>query len=826
MRAPYPNIMIRELRLALRTLAKSPGFLALAVLTMALGIGAVTVLFSFTESVLWRPLPFTDSERLVRILEQNLKRRSSASSVSTRSFASARDRVQTLEGLAALSGGQSHNLTGRGIAERVSTKNISAGFFETLRVQPALGRTFAREDERAGTNRVVILSHDFWKRTFEGSPAVVGQDLKLDGETCTVAGVMPAGLRLEFAGDPDVFLPLRTGGLGLSQDRRELVVIGRIKPGISLGQVTGEIHSIAGRLAEEYPQANANWDAIVENLRESFTRYNRRNLFLYLGFSGLVLLIACANVAGLLLVRFVGRQKEFALRTALGASRASLLRQTLAETAWIAIPGGVAGAILASWGVAGMRAILPEGQYVRASQISMDLRTLAFVLAVSLVSAFLFALSPAFSGSRLNLDRALRDWGKSVASNPRASRRIDVLIVAEVTLAFLLVFGAGLFLSTHARLQQVQLGFEPRGVLTMRIAPASGALSDPEKLLRFQRQLLQKTKEVAGVERAALASSLPLLSAMSVNFASAKGQRPANGEEPWSLVRAVSPDYFRVMGISLLTGRAFTEQDSKSAPRVAIVNENLARRVFGAENPVGKELVILAGGDPSIPLGTMQIVGLASNTKEAGLNEIVFNDIYCPMEQNPARSMYLVAKAPGLSEQVIGNLRRDLQSLDPEDAVYGIATMEQRIGDSLAGERFTLTLVSAFAGLALLLAGVGVYGAIGYAVAQRTREFGLRMALGARPRAILRLTLKRTARLTLAGAGCGLGLALIVGKLVEKSLYLVPGEHAGMLYGVGIHDPASLAGAAVSLLALAALAGLVPAVRAAKVDPLVALRHE
>ena len=440
--------MIRELRLALRTLAKSPGFLALAVLTMALGIGAATVLFSLTESVLWRPLPFADSERLVRVLEQNLKRRSSASSVSARSFASARDRVQTLEGLAALSVGQSHNLTGRGIAERVSTRNISAGFFETLRVQPALGRTFGREDERAGTNRVVILSHDFWKRTFEGSPAVVGQDLKLDGETCTVAGVMPAGLRLEFAGDPDVFLPLSTGGLGLSQDRRELVVIGRIKPGISLGQVTGEIHSIAGRLAEEYPQANANWDAIVENLRESFTRYNRRNLFLYLGFSGLVLLIACANVAGLLLVRFVGRQKEFALRTALGASRASLLRQTLAETAWIAIPGGVAGAILATWGVAGMRAILPEGEYVRASQISMDLRTLAFVLAVSLVSAFLFALSPAFS--RLNLDRALRDWGKSVASNPRASRRIDVLIVAEVTLAFLLAWrGIAGFLATR-----------------------------------------------------------------------------------------------------------------------------------------------------------------------------------------------------------------------------------------------------------------------------------------------------------------------------------------------------------------------------------------
>jgi predicted permease len=820
------TMMIRELRLALRALTKSPGFLALAVLTLALGIGTATVLFSVTESVLWRPLPFADSERLVRVFEQNLKRTSAGGPVSALNFSDWRDRVRTLDGLAAMSSGQSHNLTGRGIGERVSTKSVSAGFFETLRVQPALGRTFRREDERAGTNGLVILSHDFWQRAFDGSPAVVGQHLKLDGERCTVIGVMSTGFRLEFAGDPDVFLPLPVTGSGLRRDSRELMVLGRTRPGISLSQATGEIQRVAGGLAAEYPQANANWGASVENLRESFTRYHRLNLFLYLGFSGLVLLIACANVASLLLVRFVGRQKEFALRTALGASRASLLRQTLAETAWIAIPGGTVGAMLAAWGVEGMRAILPEGEFSRSGQISMDLRALAFVLAVSLACAFVFALAPAVTGTRLNLDGALRDWGRSLAGNPRASRRIDVLIGAEVTLAFLLMFGAGLFLGTHARLHQVRLGFDPRGVLTMQIAPGSEARSNPQKLLGLHREILHKTESLAGIQRAALASSLPLLSAHSVNFALADGPRPAHGEEPWSLVRAVSPEYFRVMGIPLLRGRGFTEQDSPSAPRVGIINENLARRMFGAENPVGKDLAILAGGDTSIPLGPMRIIGLASNTKEAGLDEVVFNDIYCPMAQNPARSMYLVAKTPGLPEPVIRSLRHDLQSLDPEDAVYNLATMEDRIRDSLTGERFNLTLVSVFAGLAVLLAGVGVYGAIGFAVAQRTREFGLRMALGARPRAILRLTLKRTVRLTLAGAGCGLGLALIVGTLVEKALYLVPGEHGGMLYGVGIHDPASLAGAAGSMLGLAALAGLVPAVRAARVDPLKALRHE
>jgi len=817
--------LLHELRVAWRTLAKGPGFLTLAILTLTLGIGAATVLFSVTESVLWRPLPFADAERLVVVSEQNLRGPGSGGSVSALNFRDWRVGIQTLQDLSAMTWGESHNLTGRHIGERVQSKSVSSGFFETLRVQPAMGRTFRRDEEKPGGNRSVILSHDFWQRHFAASPAVLGQNLKLDGEPSTVVGILPANFHLEFVNDPDVFLPLNLVDPAQRRDARVLVVVGRIKPGVTLSQAGGEVDMLARRLAAEYPQNNANWGASVDNLREHFTRFYRRDLFLYLGFAGLVLLIACANVAGLLLVRFVGRQKEFSLRTALGASRASLLRQSLAETAWIAIPGGIGGALLAAWGVVGIRAVLPASRFARSEQISMDLRALAFAVAVAVASAFAFALLPALMASKLNLDAALRDWGKSVAANPRSSRRISLLIAAEVTLAFVLLFAAGLFLSSNGRLHQVRLGFDPHGVLTMRISPGSKPGSN-SAMLTFYRQVQLKTQAVAGIERAALVSSLPLNSAPSVYFAPADRPRPAHGEEPFSLARVVSPGYFRVMDVPLLGGRAFTDEDSEAAPRVVIVNENLAHRVFGTENPLGKELTILPAGNSSIATGTGEIVGLAGNTKEAGLDEVVFNDIYFPLAQAPQRVMTVVAKTSAPASAIVASVRHDLQALDPDGALYSLVTMEEFISQSLVGERFNLMLVSVFAGLAVLLASVGIYGAISFSVAQRTREFGLRMALGARPGSLLGLTLTRTARLVLSGAGCGLVLALVLGALLQKALYLAPGEHGGLIYGVGVHDPASLAGAAAVVLVVAALAGLAPACRAAKADPLAALRHD
>jgi putative ABC transport system permease protein len=586
------------------------------------------------------------------------------------------------------------------------------------------------------------------------------------------------------------------------------------------------MESVAARLAAEHPKDDAGWDVRVENLRQSFTKYNSTVLYLFLGFAIFVLLIACANVAGLQLVRAVGRQREYALRVALGARRAALVRQAMAETAWIALPGGAAGALLAAWGLAGLRAVMPPGSLARATHISMDLPALAFVLAVSLSVTFLMAMTPVLLTRKMNLDSALREGSKSVAATPQTQRRLNALIAAEMALSFVLLFGAGLFIGSHSRLKQVALGFDPHDVLTMRITAGGRQRSSPSTQIAFYREALRRAANTGGVRQVALASGLPLAGGEWVPYAVPGHPLLPQGTEPESLVRIVSAGYFEVLRIPLLAGRTFTGMDSELGARVAIVNENLARRAFGGQNPIGKTLVIRPGGDSSIPPGPVEIIGLAPNTSELALNEVPFEDVYLPFAQNPQRTMSLAAKTSGPAAGIAASLRRDLQSLDPDSALYNPGTMDEALAEQFRGERFRLMLVSIFAAMAALLAAVGVYGAISFSVAQRTREFGLRMALGAMPAAIRRLTLARTTRLTLTGAGCGLGVAIILGQFLKSALYLVPHQHSGLIYGVGILDPLSLVGAAAIVLALAATASLVPAGRAARVEPSAALRDE
>jgi putative ABC transport system permease protein len=820
-----------ELRVALRTLTRAPGFLLLALLTLALGIGATAALFSITESVLWRPLPFPDSERLALLSEHNAKTRPMGSPASAANFLDWRDRAQSFQGLGAISyDGQSHTLTGAG--ERVRSLGISAGFFETLGVQPALGRTFRREEE-TGAAPVAVLTDAFWRAHFGGAPDTVGRTLQLDRQPYTIVGVLPADFHLESvvyspddASDQQLFVPLDFTGARSQRGDRELAVIGRVKPGVSPAAAAAEMDSLSRRMAAEHPVDDAGWDVRIDNLRQSFTRYNRTVLYLFLGFAVFVLLIACANVAGLQLVRAVGRQREYALRVALGARRAALLRQALAETAWIALPGGAAGALLAAWGLAALRAIMPPGYLARASHISMDLPALAFVLAVSLSITFLVAMTPVLLTRKMDLDTALREGSKSVAATPRTQRRLNALIAAEMALSFVLLFGAGLFLGSHARLKQVALGFDPHDVLTVRITAGGAQRISPGAQRAFYRELMRRAADTGGIRQVALASDLPLAGGEGILYNVAGHPLPPRGEEPESLVRIVSPGYFDLLRIPLVAGRAFTGMDSELAPRVAIVNENLVRNAFAGQNPIGKVLDILPGGDSSIPVGPVEIVGLASNTRELGLNEVEFEDIYLPFAQNPQRSMSLAAKTAGPAAGIAASLRRELQSLDPDSALYNPRALDDALAQQFRGERFHLMLVSIFAALAALLAAIGIYGAIAFSVAQRTREFGLRMALGAMPAAIRRLTLARTTRLTLAGVGCGLAASLILGQILRSALYMVPHQHNGLIYGVGIRDPVSLCAAAAIVLALAAIASLAPAERAARVEPSAALRDE
>ena len=811
---------LSELRLALRTLARSPGFFALAATTLALGIGAATVVFSVANSVLWRLLPFPDSERLVQISERNPSR-PWQSGVTAPNFLDWRNRVRSFASVALRDWGSAHNFTGPESTERVRVDAVSSGFFETLGVAPALGRSFRVEEEQPGKNRIAILGYELWKRQFHADPGAVGALIKLEDEAYLVVAVLPATFRLDFERDPDLYVPLTFSRENLDRSSKVLAAIGRLNRGTTLMQAGAEMDAIAGELALQHPDTNGNSGAAVQNLRESYTKFSQDRLQIFLGFGGLVLLIACANVTSLLLVRLAGRQRECAVRMALGANRTALLRGAIAENFWIALPGGTAGAILAAWGVEGVRKFLPPDTFPRSADISMDVTALLFALGVAALTTLAFAIAPALLASRLDTDTALRDGSKSVTDSPRLRRRIGILIATELTLAFVMLFGAGLFISSYRRLERVPLGFVRQNLVTMRVLPGAHA-----NTLAFYSHALETVGNIPGIHPVALASGLPLVGAGIVYFERADRPALVRGKEPDSLVRVVSPDYFRVLGTQLLRGRAFNPQDSASAPRVAIVNETLAARWFPGEDSIGKELAILRGGDSTVATGKVRIVGLASNIKEGGLDEVVFNDIYLPFAQNPSKSMYILAKTDGKAESFIPPVRQALQALDREEAVYNVATMEDRVGDSLRGARFNLTWISLFAALSVLLASVGVYGAIALSVAQRRREFGLRMALGAHPRAILKLALVETARLGFTAIACGVLLALALGQLLKSALYLAPGKHVGMIYAVSLHDPASLAAATVLMLALAAMSAVGPARRASRTDPLVVLRHQ
>jgi putative ABC transport system permease protein len=801
-------LFVTDLRQALRTLTRNPGFFALTVATLTLGIGANTALFSVANSVLWRPLPFPEPERLVLITEQNIKKPGPPRQATSANFEEWRRRARSFESVAAFEWPRRHTISGSGFAERVAVSAISDGYFETLGVRPSLGRIF-KSGERG-----VILSDRLWRRVFD-SVDVLGRVVKIEGESYTVTGVMPRDFRHDVMADPDVFVRL-------DRESESLAVIGRLRGGVSARQASAEMRGISVELARESPLANANWAATAENLRVAFTKFSQGKVRLFLGFGGFVLLIACANVAALLLVRFVARQGEFAVRMALGANRRKLLRHALAESVWIAFPGGVGGAILAAWGVAAIQKFMPPGTMVRSENISLDLTAMVSVLVVSLLATFLFGLLPAAMGAKADVEIALREGSHSVSASPGARRRIAVLMGVEVTLAVVLLYGAGLFVSSYYRLQRVELGFDTRGVLSMRISPGVKQRANADALRAFYRQAIEKVSGVGGVREAAVANGMPLDYPTGVALSTPDRPHPASGEEHSTLARIVSPGYFHLMGISLLQGRWFTEQDSETAQRVGIMNENLAREMFGAQNPVGKDVVVI-GGDSAIAVGTVRIVGLAHNVKELGQDEVPFADIYLPFAQNPSASIYVFAKAEASAAPLI---RTEVQSLDPEDAVFDLKTLDEYVYTLLRGARFNLGMVGVFAGFAVLLASVGIYGAISFSVAQRSREFGLRMALGARPRSIVWDTLLHTARLALAGSIAGVAIALVLGEMMKSALYMAPHEHSGLIYGVGVRDPASFAAAIGLVLLLAAIAGIFPASRAARVSPLTALRGE
>jgi putative ABC transport system permease protein len=800
--------LVQDLRYGFRMLWKSPGFTIVAVITLALGIGANTAIFSVVNSVLLRPLPYPDADRLVYLQAVNPAKGITDSNISPPDFADWKNQNQTFEDMTAfLTGGAI--LSGDTEPERVPAAYVTASFLPVLGVKPAIGRNFLLEEDREGNDRVAIISHALWQRRFGADPGVVGRQINVGGESATVIGVMPADF--EFMQPVDMWRPLAVEMTKERRDNRYLQVLARLKPGVSIEQAQTQINTITERLSQSYVETNSNWGARLTGLHDLMVAGVRPALLLLLGAVGFVLLITCANVANLLLARAAARQKEIAVRAALGASRLRVVRQLLTESLLLSTVGGGVGLLLGIWLTDFLVSISPANT-PRLETVHLDGRVLLFTLAVTFLIGLLFGLAPAWQASRVNLNEALKEGGRGFSEGWRRNRVRKVLVVSEVALSLMLLIGAGLLVKSFLLLRGTDAGFDAENVLTMRVSLPSLKYKGKQKAEFFER-LAERVAQLPGVESVGATLSLPLNgSNISVGRSFIPDGRPLTPEESINARYSVTtPGYFGAMKIPLVAGRQFTERDREDAPQVVIVNETLARRYFPNENAIGKRIKIWR--DEQFP---REIVGVVGDTKATVLEDEATPQMYVPHAQDPSwGGMSLVVRSSSKPVALTSAVRAAVLSLDPDQPVFSIKTMEDVVAASVATRRISMLLLSGFAGLALLLAALGVYGLISYSIAQRTHEIGLRMALGAQSRDVLGLVLRQGMSLVLVGVCLGLVAAFALTRVMKS-----------LLYEVSATDPLTFAGVALLLIVVALVACLIPARRAMRVDPMVALRYE
>ena len=796
----------QDLRYGIRMLLKRPGFAALAALTLAVGIGANTAIFSVVNAVILRPLPYADPDRLLLIRETKLPQFPEFA-IAPGNFLDWQSQNEAFEQTEAFRT-FFYNLTGEGEPERLRASRITAGMFAMLGAQPTLGRDFLAEEDRPGSDGVAILSYGLWQRRFGGNPQIVGQQMTLNGRGYTVIGVMPATLRF-LDRNAELWTPMAF----TEQDRQNhgghfISAVARLKPGITLEQAQSNLSTIAARLEQQYPSSNAGWGVKLTPLFEAAVGQMRPTLLVLLGAVALVLLIACANVANLLLARASSRHKEIAIRSAMGAGRWRIVRQLLTESLVLAIVGGALGVLLAYWGLDLLLSLAPQN-LPRMADVSLDGRALGYTLGLTLLTGVIFGLAPALQSSNPDLNESLKEGGRGSTSGRRQGVR-SLLVVTEIALALMLLAGAGLMLKSFWRLQQVDPGFKPENALVVNInLPATKYAEDAQQSAFFQ-QLLERTAALPGVQSVGATQSMPLIGDYILGLVIEGRPEPAPGEEPSTNYYAVSPDYFRAMGIPLLRGRSFTEQDRAGAPRVAIINETLARRFFPDEDPIGKRIHVTNG-----PETFREIVGIVGDVRQYGLEREPPAQAYEPYLQEPFAGMSLVVRAAADPANLSAAIRQEVFALDKDQPVASVRTLEEVLAASVAQRRFSMTLLGVFGGIALLLASVGIFGVMNYTVAQRTHEIGIRMALGAQRRDILRLVVGQGMTLTLVGVALGLVAAFAGTRLM-----------ASLLYGVSATDPLTFTGVALLLALVAFLACYLPARRAMKVDPMIALRYE
>ncbi|HEX2268654.1 MAG TPA: ABC transporter permease [Pyrinomonadaceae bacterium] len=805
------NTLFRDLRYGLRSLLRQPAFTVVAVITLALGIGANTAIFSLVNAVLLRALPFENPEQLVSV--GKAAGQGGLPGLAGFQYLAWKEKSNSFEDLAAYTD-NNFNLVGNGEPERISCAQVTASLFPTLGVQPLVGRTFLPEEDRSGQNQVAVVSEGFWQRRYGRDASLVGRTIQLDDKNYTVVGVMPSSFR--FPGDFEIWLPLALDPIRETQgDFFSLVeVIGRLKPEVMVQQAHNELNIISRQASTELKEPVSPSSLEIHPLHQQLVGGVRLTLLVLWGGVALVMLLACANVANLMLARTVSRQREMAVRVAVGARRWQLIRQLLGESLILGIVGGALGLLLALWGVSAIASLVPEGfasSVHNLNAIALDWRVFGFTLAISLFMALVFGLFPALSGSRPDLLKVLRESStRNLMSFGLRSMR-GWLVVTELALALILLLGAGLLVRSFRQLTAVDLGFNRENVLMARINLPRSVYRTEQQTSAFNQQLIERVKALPGVESTGTINHTPLSGFGVIVFTGIEGQPPPNQEKDLPIgVGTVSPDYFRTLQIPLISGRVYDERDRADAPKVAIVNQAFAQRYFPRGDVLGKRVGF--GCEGSL---CTTIVGVVGNVKQESITADVSPEMYVPFSQMPMNGMTLFVRTTGNPMDLAQALRREVFAIDRNQPVFSVKTLDQRVVETIAFSRLLMLLFSGFALLALVLACVGIYGIVSYSVSQRTREIGIRMALGARAADVLRLVLKNGMTLVLSGIVIGIAGALALTRFL-----------ATLLFGVTPTDTLTFVVVSLVLIIVALIACLIPARRATKVNPLEALRYE
>jgi putative ABC transport system permease protein len=811
---PLIETFLQDTRYAFRMLRKNPGFTAVAVLTLALGIGANTAIFSVVYAVLLKPLPYANPDQLFNVFQAKPQEGVGGTGWSYANFAELREQNRVFSDTA---GAQQHQLTltGRGEPAVVNTSVVTPELFSLFGEKPLAGRAFFPEDGKAGAPPVVILSENLWRGTFGADPNILGSSINLDKRSFTIVGIMPAAFRFPLLTKSEqLWIPLVQDPLfGSWTERRGghwLQVTGRVKPGVSMTQVQAELDAIAARFAKEFPAENDGWTIRMVPLQQMIVGKARSALLVLLGAVGLVLLIACANIANLLLTRATSRAREIAVRTTLGAGRTRIVRQLLSETAVLGLLGGVTGIALAYWGVQALNSLLPEN-LPRMNAIRVDNFVLGFALLLSATASCAFGLAPALFAANSNLQSSLREGGGRSGESRSRRRARSFLAAGEIALAMVLLVGAGLLLRSFSKLMSVSPGFDAQHLVKADISLPRFQYSTPQQWAAFSDELLARIQAEPGLEDSAVAVPRPIVDGF-INLGLDIVGNPASSASASADYVSVSPDYFRVMGIPLLSGRLFDRRDILSSHRVTIISKTMARLYFPNQDPLGKQLRFSFPPDSG---AARAIVGIVGDVRDIALGQDPGPMMYVPYAQAPFWGANVVVKSALSPSSVAAAIRQEVQKIDKDLPVTEVAMMPDIIETSVAQPRFRTFLLGLFAAMALVLAATGIFGVISYSVSCRTNEIGIRVALGASRGSILRMVLRETLVLTFAGMALGIPCALAASRLLGH-----------MLFGVSVNDPATLASVTFALAAVATLAGYVPARRAMSVDPMVALRYE